>query len=230
MIAINRDNRQAVFFRPRCKLWSCPACAETNKRLWAVKAYHGAEQLAAEGAQHIAFLTLTSHERLDAAGSLAVWPSAWSKLRDRAKYASGGFDYLLVPEQHADGRLHVHAIETAGLGKRFWKDAARKSGLGYQCEEEEANTPAGAAYYVVKYLTKSIAYTNWPKGFRRVRTSRNWPKLEKMEQPEGWDFKLLASDESLLFEAKRLKRELYHVAMMGHREAWAFVGGQENVD
>ena len=44
-----------------------------------------------------------------------------------------------------------------------------------------------AAAYVTKYLAKSLEFTRWPKGFRRVRTSRNWPTLDALPLP-GWEY------------------------------------------
>lgn len=223
LIGVNTAIKRAVFFQPRCRSWSCPHCAKVNRALWAARAFHGAQHLNETLSKPIAFLTLTSHEKLDRAGSLAVWPKAWSNLRKRAHYQSGGFDYLLVPEQHEDGRLHVHAIETAALGERFWKDNARAVGLGYMVDEEIARTPQGAAFYVVKYLTKSIGDTLWPRGFRRVRTSRHWPKLPQMEQPSGWDFKPLAQDKALADEVQRWQDAGYYVELLNHAQAWVFI-------
>lgn len=219
---INHEEKRAVFFQPRCKLWSCPACAEINKRLWAVRAYHAAEHLNAAG-YAISFLTLTSHEKLSPSESLAIWPKAWSKLRQRAYRRASSFQYLLVPEQHKDGRLHVHAIETAGLGSRWWKDNGRSCGLGYMAEEEIARTSGGAAGYVVKYLSKSLAYTEWPKGFRRVRVSRQWPKLPSLPKVDGWYFEPLPKQEQLDRAIDDLQSAGYCVALLGHAQAWTYV-------
>jgi len=218
---VNHEEKRAIFFQPRCKLWSCPACAEINKSLWAVRAYSGAAQLAEQGID-ISFLTLTSHEKLSAAASLAVWPDAWKKLRQRAYRASGGFQYLLIPEQHKDGRLHVHAIETAGLGKRWWKDNGRACGLGFMADEGIARTAGGAANYVVKYLSKSLAYTAWPKGFRRVRPSQKWPKMPELPELEGWYFEVLSPAENLSIAFDDMERAGYTVAILSHLQAWVY--------
>lgn len=223
LVGLNGELKRAVFFQPRCKSWTCPTCAKINRSLWAVRAFHGAQVLNQTLSQSIDFLTLTSHEKLDRAGSLAVWPKSWKKLRERARHATGGFQYLLVPEQHADGRLHVHAVETAGLGKRWWKDNARACGLGFMAEEEEARTPQGAAYYVVKYLTKSIGYLDWPRGFRRVRTSQDWPKLPEPEREPGWNFKPLSPDRAMSEYVAALAEQGYLVEFLNHAQAWKFI-------
>lgn len=223
LIGLNGDIKRAVLFQPRCKSWACPVCAKINRALWAVRAFHGAQVLNQTLSLTIDFLTLTSHEKLGPGASLKVWPKAWMKLQARARYATGGFQYLLVPEQHEDGRLHVHAIETAGLGERWWKDNGRACGLGYMAEEEGARTPQGAAYYVVKYLTKSIGFTDWPRGFRRVRTSRGWPKLDNLPEVPGWRFKPVPEDRAMSEMVEQLRADGYYVEFLDHRSAWGYI-------
>lgn len=37
--------------------------------------------------------------------------------------------------------------------------------------------PVAVAVYMAKYMFKTAMATAWPKGWRRVRYSRSWPKL-----------------------------------------------------
>lgn len=216
---VNQVTKQVIIFQPRCKSWSCPACSEINKGLWAVRAFHASEVIeTTHGTPD--FLTITSHEKLQAKASLFVWPKAWSKLSMRARRKASSFQYLLIPEQHKDGRLHVHAIETSNLGERWWKTNARECGLGFMVEEEKVRTPAGAAWYVAKYLTKSLQADVWPKNFRRVRTSQQWPKLPEAPLPENWLFEPLARDEKLSLVVSVFERDGYDVLLLDHREAW----------
>lgn len=223
MLGANIEAKRAVLFQPRCKQWSCPFCAEQNKRLWAVRAYRGAEVLASQGLE-IDFLTLTSHEKLNGKQTMYVWPKAWSKLGQRARRAVDRFEYLLIPEQHKDGRLHVHAIETAALGEKWFKDNARQCGLGYMAEEQKIQSAGGAAWYTSKYLTKSIQYEAWPKGFRRIRCSQGWPKLPDMGSAEGWDWCKLGAKESLDETVARYEEAGYTIKILGSQDAWDFVG------
>lgn len=223
LVGLNGEVKRAVLFQPRCKSWGCPVCAKINRDLWAVRAFHGAEVLNATLSKPIFFLTLTSHEKLGAAASLKAWPSAWKTLRERARYATGGFQYLLVPEQHKDGRFHVHAIETAGLSERWWKDNARECGLGYMAEEDIARTPQGCSYYMVKYVTKSIEYPDWPRGFRRVRTSQGWPKLDKLPEVPGWQFTPLTEGRYMSAMVEELRDDGYSVEFLDHRQAWNYI-------
>lgn len=223
LLGANIDQRRAVLFQPRCKLWSCAFCAEQNKRLWALKAYHGASELQNRGLE-VDFLTLTSHERLNGPQTRYVWPRAWSKLGQRARRKAMVFEYLLIPEQHQDGRLHVHAIETGAFGEGWWKDNARACGLGYMAEEEKLRTAGGAAWYTSKYLTKSIDYSAWPRGFRRIRCSLGWPQIPEMEPVPGWDWRTLSKRESLDETIARYEEAGFEIQILGSQEAWDYVG------
>lgn len=249
---VNHDERRAVFFRPRCKMWACPYCAEVNKKLWTFRAFHGAAVLSgtepllgnttnfASAREEFAssqcaikpqdslmsFLTLTSHRDLGPAASTAVFGSAWNNLLRRARHSGSQGQYFMVPERHKDGRLHAHAIETFNLGTRWWKDNAAEVGLGYIAEEAVARSAAGAAYYAGKYLAKSLDVATWPRGWRRVRTSRGWPKAPDKEQPPGWVWLPLPRDETLAAAWQRLEQIGYTVVLLDHDKAWNFVGGE----
>jgi len=225
LLAYNPTLLKAVIFRPRCKMWSCRYCAKVNAGLWAIKAFNGAEVFEHNG-QRVSFLTLTSHEKLDPESSLAVFPKSWAMLSTRARRAAESFDYLLIPEKHEDGRVHVHAIETADLGKRWWKDNARQSGMGYMADESEVRTPAGASWYVVKYIGKALKTTDWPKGFRRVRTSRSWPKLPVQTVLIDWSWLVIKHPDSLDETRGRYEGAGYEVALLGGNEAWRYVRGE----
>lgn len=225
---VNHAEGRAVFFRPRCKLWSCPHCAEVNKKLWTARAYHGAAILSGDdsGRQSnlITFLTLTSHRNLGPEQSIAVFSSAWDNLRHRARRRVSHGQYLLVPERHKDGRLHAHAVTTFNLGKRWWKDNAAETGLGYMAEEEIARTAGGAAFYVSKYLAKSLGVQDWPKYWRRVRTSRQWPKLPEQDKPDGWTFAPIEESVKLADVVASMEQRGYEIVFLNHREAWSYIG------
>jgi len=222
MLGLNDDKLLAVMFRPRCRSWSCPFCAVINRGLWAVRAYHGAISLLDQGDQ-VSFLTLTSHESLDMTRSREVFPHAWKNLSMRARRITGGFEYLLIPEQHQDGRLHIHAIETANLGNTWWKKKARACGLGYIAKEEKMRTPQGAAAYLVKYVTKQLEDLHWPEHFRRIRTSQDWPTLPTLEQLPGWRWKTLPGEQALDETYTRLIQLGYQVRLAGSQEAWIII-------
>lgn len=68
---------------------------------------------------------------------------------------------------------HFHVISMQKSPVRL-KDLAMYSGFGYEAKEDKINGHK-AASYCAKYASKQNP--NTPKGFRRVRASRDWAKL-----------------------------------------------------
>lgn len=216
-----------VIFRPRCKMWKCPACADINRRLWAAKATHGAEVQQEQGGV-VNFITLTSHEKLNAYSSIKVFPLAWKKLHARATYAGGKQPYLMIPEQHRDGRLHMHAIALWPMTTAWWKDNARECGLGYMAEAEAVRNPALAGWYVVKYITKSLTAMNWPTRFRRIRTSRDWPTLPDNVTVSERTFEPVPKGRTLASVVGEEQDEGRRVLVLEHDVAWQVLSALEN--
>ncbi len=220
--AVNRATRQVVFFRPACKSWGCPGCAQKRAKRWVYVARHGTEALLQQGL-HVDFLTVTSHEKLGAVGSLSVLSSAWNKLNRRIHRAADTADYFLVPEPHKNGRWHIHAIITAKLPKRWWKDNARACGFGYQSDVQEVRTLGGVHFYVTKYLTKSLQNSNLPRGFRRVRVSQGWPDLPELPSSPDWIFIVLERDRAVAWDVEAYEREGFSVVITDENGAWEIV-------
>jgi hypothetical protein len=225
--AYNPEKHMVVFFRPRCKTWSCPACAAINTKLWAARTHYAANEIQEQG-EGLQFLTLTSHEKLDGYTSLKVWPKAWKKLHTRANRAGGHGAYLMVPERHKDGRLHMHALVTWDMKSSWWKDNGRACGLGFMNEVEPVRTAGGAATYVTKYLMKSLEDAFWPDGWRRVRLSRDWPKMPDVERPAGWRFSALEKQDKLSEEIMRHMVGMDRVLVLDHITAWEAIGAIDN--
>lgn len=220
MIASNFFTGQSLFFRPTCKLWSCPSCGYVNAKRWTVRAIKGTAQLL-EAGYHVDFVTLTPHEKLTAKQSFYVLPLAWKKLSMRWKYEIPKSDpaaYYAVPERHKSLKVHTHMIVTGGLSKKWWKDNARECGLGYQSEVKEVKD-VGVGGYVGKYLNKTLA-DPWPKGTRRVNTSRTWPTLPELEQVPGWGFKTYKTDGELLPVLESLLVDGYKIFGVTTANAW----------
>ena len=214
-------------FRPRCKLWGCPSCAETNRKLWAARATFGAGKLVESGAI-LNFVTLTSHEKLGPYQTLAVWPEAWKRLHARATYTGGKQPYLMIPEQHKNGRLHMHALALWPMTTRWWKDNARAVGMGYIAEAENVKSAGLAGWYVTKYLTKSLSSMNWPTRFRRIRTSRDWPRLPTQETRGEWSFSPMPKSEELVARIDTERRKGRKVFVLPHDDAWGIIAAIDN--
>jgi len=68
------------------------------------------------------------------------------------------------------------------LQSKSLEQACYRSGLGWQYDLSELQSVEGASRYVAKYLFKETIFTTkWPKGWRRVRYSQNWPKLPEVK-------------------------------------------------
>jgi hypothetical protein len=214
--------RLAVLWRPRCKLWSCPVCAQINTAMWAFIAASGVDYFMALG-QTPSFWTITSHERLTAARTFQVFPSAWAKLSTRMRRAYPGMEYFCVPEPHADGRLHMHGLASVEIEERWLKDNARACGLGYQVDAQPVQKASAVSHYVTKYLLKQLGENRLPRNFRRVRTSRGWPRPESAPADFRWRWVVLTTRDSEEIEAEALRRDGYRVILGDHRTTWAQV-------
>ena len=79
-----------------------------------------------------------------------------------------------------DGRDYVARHDT--LQTELLERACFECGLGWQYDLSALQSVEGASRYVAKYLFKETVFTTvWPKGWRRVRYSQNWPKLPEVK-------------------------------------------------
>lgn len=222
MRGYNAEAKMAVFFKPRCKMWNCPNCGAVNRSLWIMRVVSATQQFEAQGLP-ISFVTVTSHEKLSPDATIRVLPSAWHKLSMRARRKMKGLNYVVIPETHTDGRLHLHGIFMAQFSTRWWKDNARACGLGFMAEEAVVFSAAGAGWYTGKYLGKQLNTNQWAKGFRRVRTSLLYPKLPVLPKNEGWVFSPLGREESLSSAILAAKQSGLRVALADNKSAWTVV-------
>jgi hypothetical protein len=187
-------------------MWNCPACGEINAYKAIRRASIG-EKVIIDAGMKLDFITVTSHEKLSPSASLAILPKAWNGLNRRVKRENPELtvEYFTVPEQHQDGRWHMHGMTNAKLPRKWWKDNARECGLGYQSDVKEVTDLGGVAHYIAKYMTKMLQNTNLPKHFRRIRTSSGWPKLPEMQPLEGWQFLTVPRDVSMQSEIERYR-------------------------
>jgi hypothetical protein len=223
--AISEERRQVLYFRPRCKSWNCPVCADINARQWRAKIVDACMWHIDQG-HKIAFTTLTTHEKLSPRQSVSLFPSQWKKLRQRANRASGGGEYVMVPELHKSGKLHMHMLDTFGLTQTWWKKNARSSGMGYMAESEFARTIGGVTSYVSKYVTKGLS--NFPlMRFRRIRKSQGFLKPSDGDGLMGWAIEVLPADVSLLADSTRHELAGYQVRVIDHWEVYEQMHSEE---
>jgi len=178
LIGWSDGSRRCLVARANCDSWSCEDCCIRMGERWGLRAEIGAREIL-RGGERLDFVTITSHEKLkDFASTERVWQSAWGTLYNAIKRKNTDLKYLIVPEKHKDGRMHVHALWNANVSQKWLKDNARKRGLGYKCEVSQVFAERSAYKYVTKYLGKNLD-RDYPVRFRRVRCSNNWADIPK---------------------------------------------------
>ena len=109
--ATDHNTGTIYLYQPDCHMWSCSHCAHHNKRAWAARIGQGVEQYRNSGVDGWRFVTITMSKKLKTRSQcLYVWPKSWAKLSARMRREYKGIKYVLLPELHKDGRVHVHAI------------------------------------------------------------------------------------------------------------------------
>lgn len=190
MIGWDDAAKRALVSRANCDTWKCEECAKRMSEKWGLRAHMGSREILTQG-DKLDFVTITSHEALKTfEATERVWKSAWSALYNAVKRHKTALEYIVIPECHKDGRMHVHALWNAGVSQKWLKDNARKRGLGYQCKIVHISAEGRAAQYVTKYIGKSLDF-DYPARFRRVRCSNNWvdiPKPNSHDSALRWEY------------------------------------------
>jgi hypothetical protein len=178
LIGWDDGSKRALVTWANCDSWRCKECANRMTSKWSMRAEMGCRKMIAQG-DTLDFVTITSHEKIKTfEATEKVWRNAWAKLYNALKRQKPALEYMIIPEKHEDGRMHVHALWNAGVSKRWLKDNARKRGLGYQAEIKHVSSSGSAAKYVTKYVGKNLG-VDVPNHFRRVRVSQNWAEIPK---------------------------------------------------
>lgn len=143
----------------------------------------------------------------DAENGYLVWTNKLlTRLRVSSKRAGKVWAYASVTERQKRQHPHSHYLTTycpddvvmvkkgenkfsyvtgqtdvakhTTLQTESFEKACFECGLGWQYDLSALESVEGASRYVAKYLFKETIFaTVWPKGWRRVRYSQNWPKL-----------------------------------------------------
>lgn len=223
MLALNKRVGVALAFRPTCKRWSCPVCSQANARYWRYVLTHGAEEIMSSGG-NLFFVTITSHEALTSQETTRrVFSDAWPKLRKRVVRKTQELAFICVPEAHKNGRLHVHMLWNKAVDRAWLKDNARACGLGYMVDIRPVSSVKGVSRYASKYLTKQAGLVHWPKHFRRIRHSQDWPMPDQQAPLNDWHFQVVKHGHLARAHMHSLAALGYHVIDTDAGEAWAIV-------
>lgn len=209
----NYENKKAVLLHATCRLWSCETCALRNSRVWIARIIEGCNRLDGQWSM----LTVTAHRKWRKTESVKNLRQGWKKLINRIDYETRSDDipiyYTRVWEQHKDGSFHLHVLINKLLGTRWAKDTSAGCGMGNQADWREIQNAGQAAGYVAKYTLKNASMARggieWPKGLRRIETSRNWPELPDIYEKQDYVWNINSTREGQLKWAEWLEKEGY---------------------
>jgi len=135
---------------------------------------------------------LLSNLRMSCKRSGKMW--AYASVTERQKrqhphshYLTTYCPYDVVLVKKGEGKFsytsgQVDVAKHTTLQSESLEKACFGAGLGWQYDLSELESVEGASRYVAKYLFKETVFTTvWPKGWRRVRYSQNWPKLPEVK-------------------------------------------------
>jgi|SRR5215207_1401 len=185
--------------RGNCNHWDCPRCGEIRAKEEYRRIVNGCELLALE--HKLYFWTLTCRGReipLELAEEMYYeWTNVLlTNARAKCKRAGKYWAYVQVTERQHKTRSHPHshlissylpsdAISTSDelgnpvLISEWFTRANLSSGLGAQHKITEVRNASAVSRYVSKYLFKDTFRDRFPPKWKRVRYSRNFPKLER---------------------------------------------------
>lgn len=161
---------------------------------------HGSRLLASEG-KPLFFWTFTCRGRdlnLESADdNYYEWTNkALTNLRQKAKRQGQPWVYVQVTERQQRGAAHSHFVHTFApddsqvlqdskgrfsLESEGFINAVVAAGLGPQCQITVIETPEAVAHYISGYLEKHANSDLFPRSWRRVRWSKEWPDLPPFE-------------------------------------------------
>lgn len=220
--------QDTMWLRSHCGCYSCEECAKINVlrhklRILSFLRLHDSE---------VFFETYTAHENArtfeDSVANLRL--GLKRVLQQKRNVLKSAGTWVKVWELHASGRAHVHMLTTITLAKHFRKrgsfdvarlnDFARGAGMGYQARAVKVTNLFGAASYVTKYMTKAAHEARFPRHFRRIEFSRDFPELEsEFDEARDWENFLKAS---LLQIDMRLRADLSSTKRVVNRKKRAF--------
>lgn len=222
LMVVDRAKKQSIFFQADCKMWSCESCGARKASQWIARIIQGIQYY---GGQWF-FMTITAHQNWRGEErSLENLRQGWRKLYNRFRRRFGKFHYIKIYEHHKDGSLHLHLLtdlllpykqtrrKSKEISKRslmtrskYLKDTSAKCGMGYMCDYQPIANAGIAAWYVAKYLGKSIGVADFPSNLRRIQASHKFHKLPPLITDESLSYLLVRNRTDMLLKAYNLLR------------------------
>lgn len=204
-LAIGWDGKsnEALLIRVRCKQWTCPHCAQVNKRQWQRRLIEGIKQLGGSWS----FWTLThdlDYQSYDYVAQRQHLSACFNRLNTRLKrYFGRSAPYARAIEIGGKGtrRMHHHVlwqydpapytttVRPDGseyvmaydmwyeiIMSRYGRIADVRPVTRNVADRPDHEQAIYAASYIAKYMSKQDENIPYPKYTRRFAVSRNWPE------------------------------------------------------
>jgi len=203
LVAI-RIGEFAIIKQSCCNHWECPVCGLSVAKQAYRRIVTGCEKIAID--HKLYFWTITCRGKEcsleEAEENYHAWTNTFlTNARTKARRDGQFWLYVQITERQKKNRVHPHshiictflpsdAVDTSdGRGGRdyvsMWFARANESAhLGSQHRISEVKSIEGASRYVAKYMFKSAMSEKWPKGWHRVRFSRNFPQVQNARVDE----------------------------------------------
>lgn len=205
-----------------CNDWQCPKCGIQRAKHEYGRIVNGCRELATNHDIYFLTITCRGREMTlaESESNYLTWTNTFlTAVRTRAKRESQDWHYVQVTERQKRGHPHSHILTTYKphdlyLGtKDHWthkngkltlekREALRSdwieqrcisAGLGNQYDISKVESVEGASRYVAKYLFKDCMFsTEFPKHWKRIRYSQEFPELPAQETDA---FVLLKADD-----------------------------------
>lgn len=165
-----------------CKRWGCPECGP-RKGARLRRAIR--EQAAEHGLDRVLTLTLDPKKLGSEVDPNKYIRDVWCKFRVYLARKLGSTpSYILVLEYQKTGMPHFHILLNRFVAQKWISQAWDTLGGGEICDIKRFDSAHRAAFYVSKYITKSLN-NDYPPGVRRYSTSRDIRLFEKLAS-SGW--------------------------------------------
>jgi len=232
-----RQGEKAHITQGTCNHWDCPRCGQIRAREEYGRIVAGCKEMAKDNEIWFLTITCQGADLTlaEAESHYLEWTNRFlSNARYRAKRENQTWSYVQVTERQKRGFPHSHILTTFritdarldwkanwvtrdGVKVNEWQGAYRsdwmqsaviKAGLGEQYDVSVVHTVDAASRYVAKYLFKESLHTQWPKGWKRVRYSQNWPKLPRQKTDaipllDNWAIVKIALEMNTLYTSEK---------------------------
>lgn len=194
-----------------CNHWDCPRCGKMRAKQEYGRIVEGIRKLAEYDQIWFITITCRGREMTlkESEKNYGKWTNklldAW---RLQGKRTGQKWAYAQVTERQTRGHPHSHILTTfcpndlamdwrrnrvtcegksfmayvSAYRSQYLASSVVRAGLGAEYDITRAGSVEAVSRYVAKYLFKDNIFNDrWPKGWKRVRYSQSFPKLERIE-------------------------------------------------